>query len=105
MVLPVPSLPVPNLAALRRRQSAKWRMHGPDVLPLSIAEMDFELAAPVVAALQQALADSDAGYAGSAGEPGERFGAAGAGHLRLNFATSEEILALAIGRMAGALRG
>jgi cystathionine beta-lyase len=37
-------------------------------------------------------------------EPGERFGAAGAGHLRLNFATSEEILALAIGRMADALR-
>jgi cystathionine beta-lyase len=71
--LPVPSLPVPSLTALRRRQSAKWRMHGPDVLPLSIAEMDFELAAPVVAALQQALADSDAGYAGSTGELAEAY--------------------------------
>jgi bifunctional pyridoxal-dependent enzyme with beta-cystathionase and maltose regulon repressor activities len=30
---------------------------------------------------------------------------AGAGHLRLNFATSEEILGLAIGRVADALRG
>ena len=42
--------------------------------------------------------------AGSLVEPGERFGAAGAGHLRLNFATSEEILGLAIGRIADALR-
>jgi hypothetical protein len=35
-------------------------------------------------------------------EPGTRFGAARAGHIRLNFATSPEILATAVERMAGA---
>jgi cystathionine beta-lyase len=59
------SLLVPDLSALRRRKSAKWSMHDPDVLPLSIAETDFELAPAVTAALAQALADSDTGYAGS----------------------------------------
>jgi cysteine-S-conjugate beta-lyase len=59
------SLPVPDLDTLRKRQSAKWRMHDADVLPLSIAEMDFELAPPVAAALRQAIADSDTGYAGT----------------------------------------
>jgi cystathionine beta-lyase len=34
-------------------------------------------------------------------EPGTRFGAAGAGHVRLNFATSPEILTEAVTRMAG----
>jgi cysteine-S-conjugate beta-lyase len=62
------SLLVPDLSALRRRKSAKWRMHDPDVLPLSIAETDFELAPAVTAALAQALADSDTGYAGSTAE-------------------------------------
>ena len=37
-------------------------------------------------------------------EAGERFGAGGAGHIRVNFATSEEILSLAIDRIAAALR-
>jgi cystathionine beta-lyase len=32
-------------------------------------------------------------------EPGTRFGAAGAGHVRLNFATSQEVLAEAVRRM------
>lgn len=59
------SLTVPDLDALKKRQSAKWRMHDPDVLPLSIAEMDFALAPPVAAALRQAIADSDTGYAGT----------------------------------------
>jgi cystathionine beta-lyase len=34
-------------------------------------------------------------------EPGTRFGAAGSGYVRLNFATSPEILAEAVSRMAG----
>jgi cystathionine beta-lyase len=72
-------LPVPSLDALRRRQSAKWRMHEADVLPLSIAEMDFELAAPVVRVLQRAVADSDTGYVGSASELAEAFAGFAAG--------------------------
>lgn len=72
-------LPVPSLDALRRRQSAKWRMHEADVLPLSIAEMDFELAAPVVRVLQRAIADSDTGYVGSASELAEALAGFAAG--------------------------
>ena len=48
---------------LRRRTSVKWRRHPPDVLPMSIAEMDVPLAEPVVAALQRMLDDGDTGYA------------------------------------------
>jgi cysteine-S-conjugate beta-lyase len=36
-------------------------------------------------------------------EPGPRFGAAGSGHVRLNFGTSTEILKAAVDRMAEAI--
>lgn len=49
----------------RRRHSAKWSVHGPDVLPAWVAEMDVRLAEPITARLQQALDDADTGYAGS----------------------------------------
>jgi len=50
-------------AALRRRQSVKWRAHGEDVLPAWIAEMDFPLAEPIRRVLHAAIDDDDAGYA------------------------------------------
>lgn len=56
-------LPVRPLAELRQRQSAKWQLHPPDVLPLPVAEMDFELAETVRAALREAVERSDTGYA------------------------------------------
>ena len=56
-------LPVDSLDVLRGRRSAKWRTHAPDVLPLTVAEMDFALAPPVAGALREALDRSDAGYA------------------------------------------
>jgi cysteine-S-conjugate beta-lyase len=52
-----------SLDELRRRRSAKWRIHPPDVLPLPVAEMDFRVAAPVTETLQAAVARSDLGYA------------------------------------------
>ncbi|GAB1646203.1 MalY/PatB family protein [Krasilnikovia sp. MM14-A1259] len=55
-------LPVPPLAELRRRSSAKWRTHPPDVLPLTVAEMDFALAPPVAEVLRAAVEASDTGY-------------------------------------------
>lgn len=68
-------LSVPPLAALRCRTSAKWTMHDPDVLPMSIAEMDFELAEPIREALDEAIRSSDVGYAqqGITAEPFARF--------------------------------
>lgn len=51
-----------SLAELRTRTSVKWRHHPADVLPLWVAEMDVSLAAPVAAALHEAVARGDTGY-------------------------------------------
>lgn len=48
---------------LRRRTSAKWRVHPADVLPMWIAEMDVPLARPVAEALHAAVDAGDTGYA------------------------------------------
>ena len=56
-------LPVDPVDTLRQRRSAKWRTYPADVLPLTVAEMDFPLAAPVTASLREAVERSDTGYA------------------------------------------
>jgi cysteine-S-conjugate beta-lyase len=52
-----------DLDRLRRRRSEKWRAHPADVLPAFVAEMDYDLAEPVLAALRAAIDLSDCGYA------------------------------------------
>lgn len=52
-----------DLDALRRRRSAKWRMWPADALPVSVAELDVELAPCISRALSRAVAGSDTGYA------------------------------------------
>ncbi|MGP4102457.1 MalY/PatB family protein [Nonomuraea sp. KM90] len=56
------------LEELRRRRSAKWTLHAPDVLPLPVAEMDVRLAPSVAAALHAAVERSDTGYVGDSTE-------------------------------------
>jgi cystathionine beta-lyase len=56
-------LPVAPLERLRQRRSAKWRVFPDDVLPLPVAEHDFDLAPPVAEALRAAVDRSDTGYA------------------------------------------
>jgi len=63
-------LPVDGLETLRLRKSAKWRTYPADVLPLTVAEMDFGLAPPVQEALRAAVERSDTGYAMPAPELG-----------------------------------
>jgi cysteine-S-conjugate beta-lyase len=70
-----------SLEALRERQSYKWRTYPEDVLPAFVAEMDFDLAAPIVEAATAALAASDCGY-GHKGGLGEAFAAFAAKRLR-----------------------
>jgi cysteine-S-conjugate beta-lyase len=62
MTLKIEGLP---LAQLQKRKSQKWRDYGEGVLPLPVAEMDFEIAAQVREALIKMLQVSDTGYLGS----------------------------------------
>jgi cystathionine beta-lyase len=68
-------LAVAPLSELRKRRSAKWRTYPADVLPLTVAEMDFPLAPPILDALRAAVDASDSGYAAAGPELGEAFAA------------------------------
>jgi cysteine-S-conjugate beta-lyase len=70
----------PSLAALRQRTSTKWRTYPDDVLPSFVAEMDFDLASPVIEAVATAMAAGDAGY-GHIGRLGEAFAGFAASRL------------------------
>ncbi len=52
-----------SVAALRRRGTSKWSAYGDDVLAAWVAEMDFPLAEPLRAALQEAIEQGGTGYA------------------------------------------
>ena len=51
-----------SLARLRERRTVKWSLHGPDVLAAWVAEMDFDVAPAVKAALLDAVDREDFGY-------------------------------------------
>ena len=51
-----------DLARLRRGTGEKWNHYADDVLPAWVADMDFDVAPPIRAALQQHLTDDDLGY-------------------------------------------
>lgn len=64
---------VPSLDQLRTRTSAKWRSFPADVLPLPVAEMDFEIAQPIKQQLINLVNNSDTGYGGIIPELGQAF--------------------------------
>ncbi|HEY6276612.1 MAG TPA: aminotransferase class I/II-fold pyridoxal phosphate-dependent enzyme, partial [Streptosporangiaceae bacterium] len=66
-----------SLPELRRRTGAKWAAHPADVLPAFVAEMDFDLAPAIKAAVTSAISASDCGYAdkGALGEAYAQFAA------------------------------
>lgn len=53
------------LATLRTRTSEKWTGFPPEVLPMPVAEMDFELAQPIKELLISMVENSDTGYMGN----------------------------------------
>jgi cystathionine beta-lyase len=55
-----PALPLDELR--RTRTSIKWRRFDEDVLPMSVAEMDWGIAPEITAVLTDALAKGDTGY-------------------------------------------
>src|SRR5450755_1621960 len=70
-----------SLDRLRKRQSEKWRAYPADVLPSFVAEMDFDLAEPIIETVRAALALGDTGYPHK-GQLGEAFAAFAARRLR-----------------------
>jgi cystathionine beta-lyase len=85
---------------LEARRSAKWAVYPPDVLPAWVAEMDFPLAEPVKAALQDAIERDDTGYLGPdlAGVP-EAFAAFA--ERRLSWGVDPEQVSVATDVMVG----
>ena len=63
------------LDQLRKRVSTKWRDFPSDVLPLPVAEMDFEIAEPIRNLLRDMIGRSDTGYLGSIPELATNFAA------------------------------
>jgi cystathionine beta-lyase len=51
-----------DLERLRRRRTVKWQLYGPDVLAAWVAEMDFDVAPVVRAAILDAVEREDFGY-------------------------------------------
>ena len=62
-----------SLEKLRKRTSEKWSGFAPDVLPMPVAEMDFEVATPITDALMTMLKNSDTGYMGTSKELAHNF--------------------------------
>ena len=58
------------LAQLQKRRSAKWRQFPNEILPLPVAEMDFEIAKPIRDVLEEMIKGSDTGYLGPIPELG-----------------------------------
>ncbi|MEY4067031.1 MAG: hypothetical protein RIQ44_243 [Actinomycetota bacterium] len=61
------------LAELRQRHSSKWRRFAPDVLPMHVAEMDYEIAPQIQNLLVDFVQRSDLGYLGPIPELNEAF--------------------------------
>ena len=62
-----------DLTELRKLHSSKWLRYPADVLPLHVAEMDFEVDSGVRAVLAEMVAKSDLGYLGPIPEVPEAF--------------------------------
>lgn len=62
-----------SLGELRGRHSSKWRRFPADVLPMHVAEMDFQIAEPIASRIATMVRESDLGYLGPVPEVAESF--------------------------------
>lgn len=65
--------PLTDLNSLRARTSSKWRRFAPDVLPMHVAEMDYNIAENIKQLLLAKVEASDLGYTGPVPEVAEGF--------------------------------
>ena len=56
--------PLTPLGELKNRHSSKWRRYAPDVLPMHVAEMDYDIAQSIRDLLGEMVSNSDLGYTG-----------------------------------------
>ena len=101
--------PLTPLARLKNRHSSKWRRFAPNVLPMHVAEMDYDIAPSIRELLSSMIAESDLGYTGPVPELAagfvnfaqERWGwAVDANQVRLS--TDVGVSAISIMRALGA---
>jgi cysteine-S-conjugate beta-lyase len=64
---------LPSLEQLRLRHSSKWRRYNSDVLPMHVAEMNYEIAPSIKALLIEFIQNSDIGYLGPVPEVAQAF--------------------------------
>ena len=64
---------LPSLEQLRLRHSSKWRRYNNDVLPMHVAEMNYEIAPNIKALLIEFIQNSDIGYLGPVPEVASSF--------------------------------
>jgi cystathionine beta-lyase len=85
------------LEQLLKRKSTKWRDYGAGVLPLPVAEMDFEIAQQIRDVLGEMIRTSDTGYLGSVPELKENFTNFAKGRWNWDISNSEMFLAADVG--------
>jgi cysteine-S-conjugate beta-lyase len=93
-------LRVPELGSLQARRSQKWAEEADTVLSSTVAEMDFELAPPVLAALRAAIDRHDLGYTPSR-TPGLSASFAAFAERRMRWHVDPEQVALVTDVMVG----
>jgi cystathionine beta-lyase len=87
----------PSLEQLYERHSSKWRRFAADVLPMHVAEMDFQIAAPIRARIQKMTDESDFGYLGPVPEVAQAFEGFAARHWGWNIDPTQLKLASDVG--------
>lgn len=65
--------PLTDLASVKARTSSKWRRFAADVLPMHVAEMDYDIAENIKELLLAKISASDIGYTGPVPEVAEGF--------------------------------
>ena len=83
----------PSLRELGHRHSSKWRRFPEDVLPMHVAEMDFQIAEQIKQRIIKMVSESDLGYLGPVPEVAKGF--AGFAKNRWNWAIDQTQLKLA----------
>jgi cysteine-S-conjugate beta-lyase len=95
----MPNLPTElrPIEELRERHSSKWRRFNRDVLPMHVAEMDYEIAPGIKSLIIDFVTRSDLGYLGPVPEVGEAFSGFAKRHWNWSVEPSDVRIATDVG--------